>query len=311
MARGDSIARQGRRFGVYCVRISPKLPIGSRKMARRMTTLLLLWGLLVVAGCRPTTSSREAGPSKPSAVEEVSFEGRFIDLTHTYDESTIYWPTADGFKLHKDAAGVTDKGYYYAANSFTTAEHGGTHIDAPIHFFADRNTVDEIPLQQLMGPAVVIDVQDACADDRDYEIGVADLRNWEEKHQRQLTDVIVLLRTGHSKLWGDREKYLGTNKVGEEAVRELHFPGLAPEAAKWLVEQRAPLAVGIDTPSIDFGQSTHFQTHVTLFEHNVPALENVNLIEDLPPYGFTVLALPMKIGGGSGGPTRIVAVLPD
>jgi kynurenine formamidase len=245
-----------------------------------------------------------------SAPSQRMLFGRIVDLTHPFDERTIYWPTEDGFRLEPRARGVTDKGYFYAANRFTAAEHGGTHIDAPIHFFQDRETVDRIPLQRLIGDAVVVDVVEACSKDADYQITVADLHRSEEELGRQLVDVIVLLRTGYGRYWTDRAKYLGTEEVGEGAVAKLHFPGLAPEAAKWLVEQRMIKAVGIDTPSIDYGQSTHFQSHVTLFERNVPAFENVAQLEDLPRQGFTVIALPMKIGGGSGGPLRIVALLP-
>ena len=291
---------------------------------RVVSILFFTWCVMFVllSGCRPVNDTPSTGAELPmdtattdsakrQAASATLLSGKMIDLTHPYDETTIYWPTADGFQLRKDAAGFTEKGYYYAANTLTTAEHGGTHIDAPIHFFADRNTVDQIPLEQLIAPAVVVDVQDACEKNRDYEIGVGDLRAWEEKRGRQLVDVIIFLRTGHAKNWPDREAYLGTTETGEDAVSELHFPGLSPSAAKWLVDQRGPLAVGIDTPSIDFGQSTHFQSHVTLFEHNVPALENVKLTDELPARDFTAIALPMKIGGGSGGPTRVVAIVPE
>jgi kynurenine formamidase len=255
-----------------------------------------------------------AGCTRPTKVEApprsaAKLTGELIDLTHPFDADTIYWPTADNFQLRSDAAGVTEKGYYYASNTLTTSEHGGTHIDAPIHFFQTGKTVDRIPLPQLVAPAVVVDVRDQCAADRDYQISVGDLRAWEEKHGRQLVDVIVLLRTGFSKRWPNAEDYLGTSQRGADGVPKLHFPGLAPEAAKWLVEQRAPLAVGIDTASIDFGQSTHYGSHVTLFEHGVPALENVDLTADLPAVDFTVIALPMKIAGGSGGPLRIIGIL--
>jgi kynurenine formamidase len=257
-----------------------------------------------LAGCTRPTKVASSAPQTPAQV------GELIDLTHPFDKSTIYWPTAEHFQLRSDAAGVTEKGYYYASNTLTTSEHGGTHIDAPIHFFQTGKTVDRIPLPQLIAPAVVVDVRESCAADRNYQISVADLRAWEEKHGRQLVDVIVLLRTGFSKRWPNAEEYLGTSERGPDGVAKLHFPGLAPEAAKWLVEQRAPLAVGIDTASIDFGQSTHYGSHVTLFEHGVPALENVNLSADLPAFDFTLIALPMKIAGGSGGPTRIVAMVP-
>lgn len=234
-----------------------------------------------------------------------------IDLTHPFDRKTIYWPTEAGFDLIRGKSGVTEKGYYYSANRFAAAEHGGTHIDAPIHFFKGRQTVDQIPLDRLIGEAAVVDVTKSCIEDRDYQINVSDLRRWETEHERQLVDVIVLLRTGVGRHWKDRTKYLGTSKTGPDAVADLHFPGLAPEAARWLVEHRAIKAIGIDTPSIDHGQSQLFQSHVTLFEHNVPAFENVANLDRLPTAGATVVALPMKIGSGTGAPLRIIAMLRD
>ncbi len=172
---------------------------------------------------------------------------RIIDLTHSFDRGTIYWPTEAGFKLIRGPAGITEKGYYYAANRFVGAEHGGTHIDAPIHFFKEGNTVDQIPLEKLVGEAVVVDVARACAEDCDYQVDVEDLRRWETNHNRQLIDVIVLLRTGYGRRWSNRESYLGTSKTGPSAVADLHFPGLAPAAARWLIEHRAIKAIGIDS----------------------------------------------------------------
>ncbi|MDA8967952.1 cyclase family protein [bacterium] len=234
-----------------------------------------------------------------------------IDLSHTFDKQTIYWPTENGFRLIPEKAGITEKGYYYSSNRFMAAEHGGTHLDAPVHFNAEGQSVDELPLQQLMGEAAVIDVVEACRKDRDYQIGVSDLRAWEEKTGRQLVDVIVLLKTGYAQHWPDRNKYLGTSQLGAEAVAELHFPGLDPEAAQWLTEHRAIKAIGLDTASIDYGQSSQFRSHVTLFKHAIPAFENVADMSRLPISGATIVALPMKIGGGSGSPLRIIAWLPN
>ncbi|MDC0251631.1 cyclase family protein, partial [bacterium] len=227
------------------------------------------------------------------------------------DKQTIYWPTENGFRLIPEKAGITEKGYYYSSNRFMAAEHGGTHLDAPVHFNENGKSVDKLPLRQLMGEAAVIDVTAACRQDPDYQISVADLRAWEEKTGRQLVDVIVLLNTGYAQHWSDRKKYLGTDQLGTEAVAKLHFPGLDPEAARWLTEHRAIKAIGLDTASIDYGQSTRFQSHVTLFKHEIPAFENVADMSRLPISGTTVVALPMKIGGGSGGPLRIVAWLPS
>jgi kynurenine formamidase len=236
---------------------------------------------------------------------------RLIDLTHPFDAETIYWPTEEGFKLIPEAAGVTDEGYYYAANRFICAEHGGTHIDAPRHFAENGQTVDELPLERLVGPAVCVDVSDKCAADPDYQVTVEDFQSWELFGGTSLEDQIVLIYTGYGCRWPDREKYLGTAEQGKAAVAKLHFPGLDPVAADWLVSKRRVRMVGIDTASIDHGQTRDYPTHVRLFRDNVPALENVANLNKLPPYGFTLAALPIKITGGSGGPTRIVAILDE
>ena len=236
---------------------------------------------------------------------------RAIDLTHPFDETTIYWPTEEGFKLLRGPAGVTEQGYYYAANRFMCAEHGGTHIDAPIHFWKGGQTVDELPLKRLIGPGACVDVTKKCEADRDYQVAVEDLRAWEAANNASLADRIVLIRTGFGHYWPNREKYLGTSETGRSAVAKLRFPGLDPAAADWLVTRRRIRLVGIDTASIDHGQTRTFPTHVRLFRDNVPALENVAHLDKLPAGRFTVVALPMKIGGGSGAPCRVVAILDD
>lgn len=236
--------------------------------------------------------------------------GRLVDLTHSFGADTIYWPTEKGFELEIQSAGMTEKGYYYSSNKFCGAEHGGTHVDAPIHFFKDRDHLDEIPLERLLGPAIVVEVTAAASKDPDYQVSIQDLEGAEQKAGTKLDGHIVLLRTGQGRHWPDRKTYLGTDKRGAEGVKELHFPGLHPDAARWLVTERTVKAVGIDTASIDFGQSTLYQSHVALFEKNVPAFENVAGLDQLPEKGATVIALPMKIGKGSGGPLRIIAILP-
>jgi kynurenine formamidase len=238
-------------------------------------------------------------------------KGAIVDLSHPYDAGTIFWPTESGFVLEPEHDGLTDKGYYYRSNKFSAPEHGGTHIDAPAHFAKDGNFVDAIPLEQLVGPAVVVDVSRKCQADRDYRIAIDDFRDWEKVHHEIPERSIVLLRTGFGKYWRDRKSYLGTDERGPGAVPKLHFPGLDPAAAGWLVRERKIKAVGLDTASIDYGQSTLFETHVELMTHNVPAMENLANLEQLPPTGITVVALPMKIAGGSGGPLRAIAILEE
>lgn len=236
--------------------------------------------------------------------------GTVVDLSYSYDDSTIFWPTADGFTLVEDFEGLTDAGYYYTANSFCTAEHGGTHLDAPIHFSEGKPSVDEIPLDRLMGEAVLIEVSEPCARDADYQVTVADIEAWEARHGVLPDGAIVLLRTGFGAFWPDRTRYMGTDERGPEAVAKLHFPGLDPAAAEWLVANRSIKSIGLDTPSIDYGQSTLFESHQVLFAEEIPAFENLANLDQLPETGFIVIALPMKIAGGSGGPLRIVAIVP-
>lgn len=233
-------------------------------------------------------------------------EETWVDLTHSFSDSTIFWPTETGFRLVRGTNTTTAQGYYYAANRFSTAEHGGTHLDAPRHFSASGQTADAIPLRNLIGEAAVVDVSAACATNPDYQVTIDDLMNWETTNRQLLVERIVLLRTGWSQRWPNRLTYLGTDQWGPSAVKHLHFPGLSPTAAQWLVDHRRPRAIGIDTASIDHGQSTDFATHVTLCGANVPIFENVANLDAVPSTGVFVIALPMKIAGGSGGPLRIV-----
>jgi len=234
---------------------------------------------------------------------------RVVDLSYAFDSDTVYWPTAETFKLEKDFEGVTDKGYYYSAYRYMAAEHGGTHIDAPVHFAKGRNSVDQIPLEQLIGPGLVVDVAAKCAVNPDYLVSIDDFQNWENQNGKIPSGSIVFLRTGFGKYYPDRKKYLGTDERGAAAVAKLHFPGLDPNAARWLTQNRSIKAIGLDTASIDRGQSTLFESHRALFEKDIPAFENVANLDQLPLRGFSVIALPMKIKGGSGGPLRIVAML--
>jgi kynurenine formamidase len=245
---------------------------------------------------------------QPSLADRLP-AGTWLDLTYPFDSTTIYWPTAQPFRLQIVSAQRTAAGYYYAANNLAAAEHGGTHLDAPVHFAEGRHAADEIPLAQLIGPAVVIDVARQADSSADYRVTSADVAAWEAAHGSIPQSAIVLIRTGWGSRWPDRARYLGTTKSGPAAVPELHFPGLHADAARVLVERRVD-AVGIDTPSIDYGQSATFDVHQILLGANIPGFENVAHLDRLPATGAFVIALPMLIRGGSGGPLRIAALLP-
>jgi kynurenine formamidase len=235
--------------------------------------------------------------------------GTIVDLSHDYSSETVFWPTAESFKLEKVADGVTPQGYYYAANNFATSEHGGTHIDAPLHFAKGHPSVEQIPLDRLVGEAMVVDVTAAAAKQPDYRVTVDDFQNWERTNGELPVGSIVLIRTGYSQYWPDAARYLGTAERGDAAVAKLHFPGLHPDAAKWLAETKHVKSVGLDTASIDYGQSTLYESHRILYERDVPAFENLTNLERLPPRSAQIIALPMKIKGGTGAPLRAIAIV--
>jgi len=232
-----------------------------------------------------------------------------VDLTWAFDDKTLYWPTSpSAFELKQLAYGPTPGGWFYSSNAICTPEHGGTHLDAPIHFAAGGHTADQIPLEQLMAPAVVIDVADRASSNADYRLNADDVRAWESRNGQIEAGTIVLLRTGWGSRWPNRKSYFGDDAPGK--TDNLHFPSYGEDAARLLVAGRHVAAIGVDTASIDYGQSTNFIVHQIANGANVPGLENIAHLERVPERGALVIALPMKIAGGSGGPLRIVAVLP-
>jgi kynurenine formamidase len=265
---------------------------------------MLRTGLLIAAGLAVAAC---AGPGER---KRSAADGRWVDLTHALDENNVFWPTAEGFTHEVASYGETPGGWFYSSYNIKLSEHGGTHLDAPIHFAAGKQTTDQIPLDRLIGPAAVVDVSAASAANPDYRFTVEDVLAWERTNGRLPDGAIVLFHTDFAKRWPDAATYLGTSERGPEAVAKLHFPGLSEELARFLVEQRKVAAVGLDAASLDYGQSKDFIAHRILLGANIPGFENVAGLDQLPPKGAMVVALPIKIRGGSGGPLRIVAQLP-
>jgi len=266
----------------------------------------LAWILVAVSACAaaPPKPAQEAQP--PQGIDLAT--ATLIDLSYSYDDETLYWPTSpSAFELEELAYG-NESGYFYSSYSFCTPEHGGTHFDAPKHFAEGGRSTAEVPVRQLIAPGVVIDMSDAAAADVDARLDVATIEAWEERNGPIPEGAIVLLRTGWETRWPEALPYLGDDTPGDAS--DLHFPAYGEESARYLVEQRKVGALGVDTASIDYGQSSDFIAHQIAAGAGVPNLENVANVSELPETGFWVIALPMKIGKGSGGPVRIVAVLP-
>ena len=273
-----------------------------------LTALLLLLSLictLQLTACTGPSTEEQTGPGAAEAVAGW----RMVDLSHAYGGSTLYWPTdTRGFALETLAEGQTPAGYFYAAKQFATAEHGGTHLDAPVHFAEGGDDVASIALDRLIRPGIVVDVSEQAAADADYLVTAEDILAWEEQHGPVPAASAVLIRTGWPARWPDARAYLGDDTPGDAS--NLHFPGIGEAAARLLIEDRGIALLGIDTASVDYGQSTDFIVHQIGAAAGVPNLENVADLSELPPTGFLLAALPMKIEGGTGAPVRVVALVP-
>ncbi len=231
-----------------------------------------------------------------------------VDMSWPLDARTLYWPNSpSGFELKQLVHGKTAAGYFYSSNSFCAPEHGGTHLDAPIHFAEGKRSVDHLRARELVAPAVVIDISAQAKEDPDYRLTAYDVRAWEARNGKIKAGTFVLLRTGWSRKYPDRKLYFGDDRPG--ATDNLHFPSYGESAARLLVD-RGVGALGVDTASIDYGQSQDFIVHQIVNGADIPGLENLAALEQVPERGAWVVALPMKIANGSGAPLRMIAIVP-
>jgi len=235
---------------------------------------------------------------------------KYLDMTHPFTEDSIYWPTDKPFTPTVVFKGITKGGWWYASNQYAASEHGGTHVDAPIHFAEHGRTIGQIPLQEWIGPAAKIDITAKSSSNRDYQLSVEDILAWEKKHGRIPEGAWVIMYSGIGRFYPNKKEVLGTEKTGKEAVAELHFPGFSPEAVALLLAERTITGIAVDTPSIDPGSSKDFKVHQKLCGAQKLALENIANLDKLPESGAMLYVMPMLIQNGTGAPARVFARLP-
>ena len=246
------------------------------------------------------------GKSMKAGILEAVMEGKakVLDLTYPLNEKNAYWPVGQYTPFKYEVIANIKKDMVFSGR-YSTPEHLGTHIDAPNHFEQNQPSVDQIPFEQLVGPAVVIDVTDKVEKDPDYTLSLSDVLLWEKVNGQIPDGSIVLLNTGWGKRWHNFEDYKNKDSSGR-----MHFPGYSKDAAVFLVEKRNIKGIGIDTLSGDCGNCSDFQVHHVINGAGKFILENVANIDKLPPKGATLILAPIKIEGGSGGQCRIWALLP-
>jgi len=228
---------------------------------------------------------------------------RVIDMTYLINDHSPSWPgDTQPFTAVVNATPAKE-GYF--TRKFTMLEHYETHMDAPAHFPPGKETLDQIPVDRFFGPGIVIDIRDKVVNDTDYRLTPEDVQAWEARHGRIPAGAIVILRTGWASRWPDEKRYRNMDAKGV-----MHFPGYSLAAANLLISRRVS-GLCIDTLSIDYGPSANFEVHRTTLPAGLFHVENIANLDKLPPTGAFIIAAPIKLEGGSGGPVRVFAILPD
>jgi kynurenine formamidase len=269
-----------------------------------LASAFLIFGLVRLRAASSTPPQSKKTVSPQAWLRGVSDGStRVVDMTYAINSKLPAWP-GDGRTFEATVEATTEKDGYFA-RSFWTLEHYGTHMDAPAHFPPGKEFLDQIPVAHLFAPAVVIDVRDEGSKDPDYRLRVMRVEKWEALHGRIPAGAVVLLRTGWATRWPDQARYRNMDAAGV-----MHFPGFSVEAARLLVE-RGAVGLGIDTLSIDYGPSKDFEVHRVTLPAGLYQLENLANLDQLPDAGALLISAPIKLEGGSGGPVRVFALLPQ
>lgn len=271
--------------------------------------LISIAGMMGAVESSPTThevsplGSQSAQLALGSLDELAADKLEVIDLTWPINSKSAYWPGANykPFELHTIATLERDR---VLSKAFSMPEHLGTHIDAPNHFEPRAAAVDQIAAADFFAPGVLIDISAQASMQPDYRLSAANVHAWEKTHGRIPDRAVVLLRTGWGRFWSNMPRYQGLDTMGR-----LHFPAYSPEAARLLINERKARGLGVDTLSVDYGMSRDFAVHHILGKANRYGLENLARLEKLPPRGFYLFVAPIKIETGTGGPTRVLAIL--
>ena len=237
-----------------------------------------------------------------------------VDLTAPLSSTTpilkLPEPFADTvpFSL-QEISRYDDRGPAWYWNNIHTGEHTGTHLDAPVHWITakDGHDVSQIPPPRLIAPAAVLDVSDRVAADPDFLLEIEHLQQWEATNGPLPEGGWLLLRTGWDARSGDQEAFLNADETGP------HTPGVSVEAAKWLAEEAPVIGIGVETVGTDAGAAHSFDPpfpcHSFVLGAGKYGLTQLQNLHRLPPAGAVVIAAPLPIVGGSGSPTRVLALV--
>jgi kynurenine formamidase len=262
---------------------------------------MIRWKTFAI-GCSLALALLLIAEHKPSMPEQTTCRA-VIDLTHNLNDRSPNWEGTEQSPFQARELGNIDRDGFYS-RIFSAQEHYGTHLDAPAHFAKGMWTVDQIPVERLVRPLVVIDVRSKARTNPDYEVSVQDIADWESAHGEIPDGAVVTAYTGWDERWSSQKEFRN-----EGSDHLTHYPGYSLEAVKFLVKARSVVGLGIDTMSVDIGATTTYPVHLFTSKQSVYHLENVANLGLVPPSGTTVIVAPVKLEGGSGGPARVFALV--
>lgn len=254
----------------------------------------------LLGGAAGAAALAAAAPRAARAQDARISAGRIVDLTHPLPPSFPTYFGEPGLKIDQKFTFGTDG---FNLNEWVLNEHTGTHLDSPFHFSEDGQTCDEIPVDNLVAPLVVVDIAQKAEDNPDAQLTPDDIRDWMSANGDIPGGACVAMHSGWAR-YATGEKFRNADADGK-----MHFPGFHVEAAEMLMEEGSVVGMAVDTLSLDFGVSADFATHYKWLPTNRWGIECIAGLGDVPASGATIIVGAPKIVGATGGPSRIMALV--
>lgn len=258
------------------------------------------WFFVALAAAFWFTIAAVATPSQAQPSLQLS-SLKVVDLTQPMPEAIPLWPGDPDYEIEPWAT-YDEDGYFI--NRISIGEHSATHWGTPNTFIEGATSADQVPVEKLVVPAVVIDVREQVQQSEDYRLTLDDLQAWEQEHGQIPAGSVAILFTGWQDRWANPATF-----INQDAEGVLHWPGFGTDTAEFLIEQRQIVGLGTDTHGADPGNDENFGASFAMYAADGIILECLGGLDQLPPVGATLVIGGWPIAGGSGSPARVIGLI--